>query len=693
MADEKDDNDSGSELEKVHALAVRRYVDSYEHWRDNFELADEDFKFVAGEQYPEEVLKYRENRASPLPCLTFNKLHTYISQVVGDARQNKHGIRVSPGAGDSDVDVADVLEGLIRKIESDSSAANVYMSALERNCAGGIGGNWVVESDYESPESFNKVLSIRFLSDPYSVIWDHTSTDPMRYDAEYCFIEDYWSVEEYHSEFGEEESATEWKSESYHLRFGDWACDDSSKVLVCYYYVKVTEDAELVMLEDGSTMYADELAGGIEELVIQRRDTQRCTIKRYLLSGEKVLEKPVVWPGKKHIPVVSTTGPEEYLSGTIRYRSLIRYSKDASRMYNYWANVITEKIMKTPKPKWLVSDKMIEGYEQEWAEANDTDNAYLRFNESMTGAQPQQIDIAAVNSAELAQLDRCDMDIKATIGIFDAGMGAGGNEISGAAIRSRQRESDSGTFAFIDNLYRGVERTARILIDAIPEVYDGEQMIRIVGKEDEEKEVAINQTVRSPEIAQETGLNIGEIVNDLARGTYDVNISLGSAFSTKRQDAVESMTEFMRSYPAAAGIMGDLYAKAQDWPWGQEISDRLKKTIPPEILEDENEAPQPPPPPTPQQQLELQKQQLELAEAQTNLQKAEAQTEEQLLQNAERAIDLAYKEGTVDADISTQAQALAVQMLQQFLLQQSQPAAANPPPEMAQPGPFGPQIG
>jgi hypothetical protein len=49
------------------------------------------------------------------------------------------------------------------------------------------------------------------------------------------------------------------------------------------------------------------------------------------------------------------------------------------------------------------------------------------------------------------------------------------------------------------------------------------------------------------------------------------------------------MAQFFQAVPAAAQAAGDLFAKAQDWPMAQDIGERLKKTLPPNLTEGEDD--------------------------------------------------------------------------------------------------------
>jgi hypothetical protein len=59
-----------------------------------------------------------------------------------------------------------------------------------------------------------------------------------------------------------------------------------------------------------------------------------------------------------------------------------------------------------------------------------------------------------------------------------------------------------------------------------------------------------------------------KIENDVTVGAYDVVLETGPSYTTKREEAKDSMREFIQSAPETAPIIMDLYAKSQDWPLG-----------------------------------------------------------------------------------------------------------------------------
>lgn len=88
------------------------------------EQALEDIKFGRlGDQWPEGVRKTRQDEGRP--CLTVNRLPSFVRQVVNDARQNRPGISVHPVDSGADYDTAQVIGGLIRAIERQQRGAGL----------------------------------------------------------------------------------------------------------------------------------------------------------------------------------------------------------------------------------------------------------------------------------------------------------------------------------------------------------------------------------------------------------------------------------------------------------------------------------------------------------------------------------------------------------------------------------------
>jgi hypothetical protein len=71
-------------------------------------------------------------------------------------------------------------------------------------------------------------------------------------------------------------------------------------------------------------------------------------------------------------------------------------------------------------------------------------------------------------------------------------------------------------------------------------------------------------------------------------GKYDVVVDSGPSYTTKREHAVESQGAIIAAVPEAMGVIGDLFLRNMDVPGSQEMADRWKRTIPPQVLGDED---------------------------------------------------------------------------------------------------------
>jgi hypothetical protein len=114
------------------------------------------------------------------------------------------------------------------------------------------------------------------------------------------------------------------------------------------------------------------------------------------------------------------------------------------------------------------------------------------------------------------------------------------------------------------------------LIDLIPEIYDTERELRILGSDGAEDYQRINTFTPGPN---------GEMikVNDLSKGRYDVTVTIGPNWSTRRQEAAETYQSLLQGNPQIFPLAGDLIFRSMDLPYAEDIAERLQAMLPPEI--------------------------------------------------------------------------------------------------------------
>jgi hypothetical protein len=274
----------------------------------------------------------------------------------------------------------------------------------------------------------------------------------------------------------------------------------------------------------------------------------------------------------------------------------VRNAKDAQRMYNYWTSQEAEMLALAPKAPFIGYGGQFEGYEHQWKTANVTNWPYLEVNPDATDGQGAVLPLPQRAAPPLpqtgliqAKLGAAD-DIKATTGQYDPSLGATSNERSGKAIMARQQQTDTGTYHFVDNLARAVRYVTRQIVDLIPKIYDTQRIARIIGLDGETSMAKIDPSQPQPvkKVVDEQGVVIEKIYNPSV-GKYDVVVTTGPSYMTKRQEAMDAMSQILQGNPALWQVAGDLFVKNMDWPGAEELAERLQKMIDPKLLADEED--------------------------------------------------------------------------------------------------------
>lgn len=583
----KKEKDSKKSNEDVLETAKKRFDLAVEAEADIRKEALDDLKFRAGDQWDDQIKNQREleNR----PCLTINRLPQFIRQVTNDQRQNRPSIKVSPVDDQADIETAKVLQGIIRHIEYNSNADAAYDTAFEGCATKGL-GYFRITTDYVSPTSFEQEILIKRIKESFSVYLDPYYQEPDGSDANWGFIFEDVNWDDYKAQYGDSEMASKTECSSIGDQAPSWANEETCRV--AEYFYKEFEKETIAQLSDGSVSLKKDLPQAPEMLpdglkVIAERETVIPKIKWCKINAVEILEE-TDWPGL-WIPIVPVLGDELVIEGKRILEGIVRHAKDPQKMYNYWATSETETIALAPRAPFIGAEGQFEGHEEVWKTANTKSHAYLEYKPTTIAGQiapaPQrnviEPPVMAITNARVQSSE----DLKATTGIYDAALGNRSNESSGIAIQRRNVQAQTSNFHYIDNLTRSLRHAGRILVDLIPKIYDTPRVQRIIGEDGEEEMIRIN------EIFEHKGK---PTLFQLGKGKYDVTVSTGPSYATKRQEAVDSMLSLTQSYPKVAEVAGDLMVKNMDWPGANDVAERLKKTIPPELLDQEGEQDIPP---------------------------------------------------------------------------------------------------
>lgn len=574
---------------KVLERARRRFMACVDAEADNRREGLADDQFRAGKQWPADIQSQRN--ADGRPCLTINKLPTFLNQVTNEQRMNRPVINVSPVGDRSDVEVAKMYRGLIRFFERQSHADVAYDTAFESAAGKGF-GFWRTVTEYDSPDSFDQTLVVKRIRNAFSVYLDPSCQEQDGSDAKYAFITEMIPRKEFEETYPKADPMS-WTEAGVGEINRHWI--DSKTVRIAEYFEIDFDRKPLVALSNGHIGWKDELdaqvlkdiaSGKLE--VINERDSEQAVVKWYKVTCMEVLERRD-WPGK-WIPITRVVGNEIDIEGKVQLSGIVRNARDAQRSYNYAATMEMETIALAPKAPFVGAEGQFEGHEDQWKQANTKSYPYLEYNpKSLNGAllPPPQRQPPSLPQAGWEQLKQgAAQDMMATTGIrFDATLQERVVDESGRALRELKRGSDMGSYHYVDNLSRSLKHQGDIFLDLIPRVLDTKRIVTILREDDEEEQVQLDPNAQEPyqEHRSPTTGKVLKIFNPTI-GKYGVTVTTGPSYATKRIEAAESMMDFVRALPNTAQFIADLVAKNQDWPQADQISSRLAKMLPPQLL-------------------------------------------------------------------------------------------------------------
>ena len=561
----------------------------------------EDLRFGAGDQWPVEIQNSRTLEARP--CLTINKIDPSVRQITNQIRQQRPRMKCHGMNSQSDKKLADIITGIFRHIEVQSDADQAYDNANDFQVRMGW-GYWRVTTDYIADNSFDQEIYIKQITNPFTVYFDPNSVMPDGSDAEECMITEIIPKSAFRQMYPNAQES------NFTLRgTGDsdanWVMKEDIRIAEYFYTVRTK--TTLYMLSDGSKVFKDdyEEMPGIE--ILDKRETVKKEIHWVKMTAMEILENGI-WPGK-YIPVVPVYGQQLIVDSKRKRFGLIRQAKDPQRMYNYWSTSMTESIALAPKAKWLLAEGQDEGHEQEWAQANTKAFPVLRYKmkdiEGTPAPVPTRIQPEPPPSGVMGAMAVIDQDLKSVLGVFDPNQIPTGN-ISGKALNGQQQQIDLTNYHYYDNFTRSLRWTGKIILDLIPQVYDTERVLRIIGDDGKPDLITLNER-------KVNEMGVVEVLNDVTVGEYDVVMDTGPGYNSKRQEAVDSMMSLLGADPTLMQTAGDLIFRNMDFPGSDVIADRMAASNPLAQINEKSDVP-------PQVQMQLQQSQTVIKQLQQQIQ-------------------------------------------------------------------------
>jgi hypothetical protein len=568
--------------------------------------AQKDLRFLNLEQWDEQDERDRGDR----PTLVIDQIGEPFRQLVGRQKSAKPSINTVPVDSGADIDTAEIYQGLIRHIEYKGHAKAARDEAFKSAAAIGWGYYRIV-TEYESNGEIDAPLDVLFdqsiryqpIENSMSVFRDPTCPLHEPEKCNFAFIIEDIPKSEFERLYPNASATSQEAFDATGLSMPEWYPEDSVRV-ADYFYVEQIQGAEVALIKTPDkqeyTVLADQVPPDAE--IVQRRHLQSRQVRVAKISGADLLEGNAnltegrKWPGR-FIPIVPVWGESLTVDGKRTLKGIVRAARDPQRMYNYQNSELVYELALSPKSKVLAPVEAIEGLEDMWKEA-----ARMPFPALLTKAfdaegrplpAPTVAQFTDPNKIQalVVAINQHKSDLRTTTGWYDAtDPNRRGADQSGRAIIARKEAQAEGVSNYQDNFGQSLLFEGQILLDLIPKIYTRPgRVLRLAGLEDETQSEMV--TLGDQYMGQDGLARLYE----WGIGRYDVVVTIGASYASRRQEAASWQLDLMKVLPPQmAAVMAPLAVKNMDGPGTQQISKRLDATLPPQLQDRTQKNPIPP---------------------------------------------------------------------------------------------------
>ena len=551
-------------------------------------------KFRAGDQWPSEIRIERQGGPAiqgqparpPRPCLTIDRLSQPVRQISNAIRTANFAIQVIPNGSGASRDIADIYEGIIRKIQVDARDEAPIEWAAEGAIEAGLGWFRIrpvpchVDETCRDASVFDQDLVLERIQNSLTVYCDPHAKKPTRSDAMFMFVTEDMS----HDEFKRRFKSADYASLEEFSAIGDFAQWKTEKtVRVAEYWRVEFEEIIIALLPNNVIVPSGEIPSGIA--AARTRTIQKPRVRMSVINAVEELDT-FEWPGS-HIPLIPVLGEELNVDGQTILRGVIQEGMDAQRMVNYMYSAAVETVALAPKAPWVVAEGQIDTYKTLWQEANTTNQSYLPYTPTSLNGQPvnppQRQATEPPIQAMTMILSKSEEAINATTGLWEATNPP--QRISGRGIRYLQQSGEIATSNFPDNIHRALVYAGEQLVEVIPKYYDRPgRVLHTLGIDQQAQQVMVlPQGAQLDPESQRVMTGIKKFF-DPGAGRYAVTVDVGKGFATKRQESLQILGEMITGLPPEiAAALTPPMIRLMDFPNAPELADAAQRALPPAL--------------------------------------------------------------------------------------------------------------
>jgi len=505
---------------------------------------------------------------------TFDMCTPIVDQIAGEIEQSDFTLRVSPSGGDSSKDTAKTLDGLIRNIRNISNAEMVFNQSGRSNVISGYDA-WEVVQDWVDGDSFDQDLFIRRIPNAVDSVWfDPASVMQDRSDSQWAVKLTAMPVANYRKKWPKGTGQSVGDDKRNNVFFNKIDIVRVGKLVykkpVSIEIVRMTNGA-VYKDDDDFKKIKDELANPPPNpdgspgapITIELDDEgneKRRTRKSWRVWSRMFDGGDWLQPSEEtvfdFIPIVPVYGNFDIVDDKIIYFGKIENLLDQQRVLNYAMSRDIEDGALSPSPTIWMTEKQAAG--NDYSRMN-TDRAPVRTYNVDSDAPP--ITAASFTGGPAPSqglqttISNMQQMISSSANIFLAQQGNAAPNQSGIAGAQQIDQGNIGSIKWFKALEIPICHTGRIIINAIPRVYDATRQVRILEEDGTSSMVMLNQ----PVIDQETGEAV--TLNDLSIGEYDVVCDVGPAFNSQQKETAQAFLDMAAIDPTTAARNKDIWLK------------------------------------------------------------------------------------------------------------------------------------
>ena len=504
----------------TYEAALELIDDAREAWKETHANIEKWASFEDGDQW--------DAKDDEGLQLTYNIVPSFTNHASNVVKKNPPSIKIVAGNNGSEK-IATIFDALIEDVEQKSHASSVYTMSLEQCVASSFGIFRVVMEECDQiDEATGKRRTeprIRSVKDPTTILIDPLAERPGMSDAEWFAISSTMSKKAFQREFPKAEV------KDYDPDRKDWF--EAETVRICEFWFK--------------------------------DHTREGLWTQWIMSGAEVLEKNDQWTGKI-MPLFVVHGRERIYGGKRTFECMTKRIMDPQKVLNAETSAWVQALDGVGGFEWLLTAEQMGPYQPQWDSKQK--RRYMPIVRTPATGEPIHAPAAPMPAALMQGSQMASEAMQKILGIRDPMKDLPGSQ-SGKAIALQMSQTDVAIFGYQFALEVAKEQCGRCLMDLMRTSHNYPHARKIKGKDGQIRTIKIDGPG-------------GEI--DLDSGSYDVIVSSGPTWESRREEDRENLLKLMQINPEWGTKWGDLLVKAFDFDGADMAAARLRVGMPPELL-------------------------------------------------------------------------------------------------------------